>query len=252
LDYITRNRVITGRKLVMTSARLWSHKTLEEGVFDMSTTEFDDQLKMVSPELVAAYEKKNLDGKTLATMLQELEMIGSDPSESVLGRIRNHIEWWVTLIFLQVSLPYAELYVRAAVWVILLILTLFFIRHQDLRHSAYWRCQKTIERFQDALGVLNPKCISVTTYNESTTRDLLINLAQTILESESNLDVVRLREKRDVPALHKALRALSSSQELFHKAFVQAQDFGLMYAKETLFTAAARRLERIQKENASN
>lgn len=243
MDYITRNRVITGRKLVMTSARLWSRKTQEGRIFDMKN-EIRDLLQAVDREMLRAYALKYLNGTTIAGVLQQLEAIKGDPVKT-LHRTRYLFPWYFSAVLvLGFSLPYPG-YVGTLWGIVLIGFMLVYTLNLQKRTAIVWSLLGHLENFQEAVRALNPDDDNVTEYNEASVRQTLIYLAMRVLEAEKNLDVVRLQEQSDEQNLQHTLGWLQKCRAMFNSTRNQAGSFGLEYGKQQLFADAKSRIARL-------
>lgn len=217
----------------------------------------DDLLQAVSPELVAGYEAKNLDGKTLRGVHEEYKVVSTKRGKMIMakpffGILLPFILVISLLVFGQIMVTKgASPFFAFASPVIAFVAWMYF----DYRAlNTAWGYNKTIARSEEvfdafwrAVKALDPKWHVGDVLTEENARKTLIGYALRLLDAEVRTKETRMKERVSTWELRDSANWEDKSRDEFEKMLSTAEKFGLVYAKkdkDELFAEAQKRLNK--------
>lgn len=201
----------------------------------------DDLLKNVDGKLIANYESKHLNGVTLKLLNEEYATVKEDPDVILTKAVK--------LLLLCIAISGLWLFASLLLeipWyigyspIVLLVIPVCFYMTVPLKNriNMVARCEPTLRDFRKAVAGLNPLGLPVQKYTETSVKNTLVYLAESILDAEDKFTAVCTKEKRQVDDILLLGNFLKRRQSDFLETLDHAKKFGLKFKSSDLFSDA--------------
>jgi hypothetical protein len=205
-------------------------------------------MNSVSPEMVAAYERNNLEGVTLESVCAEYDSVKGDPKRS-LEKWNNFLNWNIVIIvFVFLSFGFYGDTTLLVIAVIACMLPVgYFELFKKLQFKKDWdtitRCGAILSCFKKAVDELNPLKEVIAEYSTTSIRKVFVNLAASILDAEIRFDKARkLRERYTEHIVNRANLLLSRQENLEKSRRIAKDNFGIIFKSVDLFADAQKQI----------
>ncbi len=234
-----------GRKPVRLLERPWSSKDKIWKEFDMEKN-IDDLLGRISPDLVANYERKNLDGLTLEGVNNKYKTVEG-------GEVRNLNDRWFKLLMwvsaisgvaaltisLVFKLPNYSIVPMLVLWGPAFLYFMIFVRRKiKSGEETISRCGGIISSFRSSVTGIQYGHDEHTQTTEKSIRKALVLRAMDILRTQELFDEACLKDGKDIDEILRLGKQVKLHKQELDVASVCAGKFSLCYDNMDLFADA--------------
>lgn len=210
----------------------------------MNKDEINDLLSSINPDLITGYETKNLDGKTLKSIIAEYDLQEAKVRKyRKLGLISILVTVTVpTLVFYSILLKTESIEIALSVIFAGFLLLWFCFLQPSIDKS--WECsrklhdcEKILEDFKQSVLALNPLTESAVNYDKESVRLSLVSLAGRKHDAEVRFQDAcrRFVSAKEIVPVANSLIECDKQLEITLSA---AEKFGLTFNTKELFAEA--------------
>jgi hypothetical protein len=224
----------------------------------------DDLLEpgFMAPELIAAYEQKNLpNGPTLreANEKYKFETVNYNRLHSWKNSSGLHVVVWYLLAGLIASLYLAKVdvkfptdfFIATPIIVCGYVHAILFVRvnHKRRTESVIQWAQylKIIQDFRIAVTAINPGSQFVTCYSKKSIRELQVNMATEILYAQDKCKFLNGHKDQFTREIEELTWKIENWESRLASAISWAKSFDLVFPKRELFASARTHLNEFKK-----
>lgn len=213
----------------------------------MDKNGIDNLLQIVSPELLAGYEAKNLDGKTLRGVYEEYKVVSAKRKKIIIAKFGAGLSilWIFVIAFLAVFMPYKGVSLTLTGMTVVVAFSAWtFLLGRSLNtawgyNRTIAQCEEVLESFRQSVEALDSRWeMASFGYTPSNIKKWLVGHAMRLINAEKQF--LEARFDKSVPAEY-AFHFYSTevnSRGLFEKALTAAEKFGLTFKNPDLFRDA--------------
>lgn len=218
------------------------------------TDEIDDLLKVVSPELIAGWEAKNLDGKTLKEV-NELYLSSSKDSMTIfrnvmiLGMFVAVSSSVAFIISLTVYLGEATWYMQFAPFVAIFVIFIWYVfyisKKETTKAENASKCRVILDDFRNAVEALSPLETNsqVIEHTPDSVWGTLFSFAIQKIEAKNSFFKACKEENPSQDRIQKAIDREKDCLRLFNIVFARSEKFNLNFSKSRIFKAAQEEID---------
>lgn len=217
----------------------------------MDENGIDDLLKVVSPGLIAGYEERNLNGKSLSKVNEEYKDVVQDGGMDFLdwaklavfsvlvGVILYFYFWAFTDVPRGTAFASMIIVAAPAYFYFLFPARWKYKKDQEIRY----KCESILSDFRQSVQALDVPLTRMEEYNEVSVREAIMILTLWLLHAESSFKQIRFMKNIPASAIISYGEAEVACRKHLETVLSAAKKFGLDFNKAEIFRAAIKERE---------